>query len=167
MSTLLPDWQIVYLGLGSNLGDRAGHLEKVRQKLEEQHLKIRRASQIYKTEPVELTCQPWFLNQVLEIETLYPPCTVLDICRTIEQRMGRQRIIDKGPRIIDLDILFYGGLRMESPSLILPHPRLHLRRFVLIPLSELIPAFIHPVLQASVHDLLRHCPDRASVELWG
>jgi 2-amino-4-hydroxy-6-hydroxymethyldihydropteridine diphosphokinase len=162
---MTPD-NLVYLGLGSNLGDRAENLGLARQMLEEQHIKILRASHLYQTEPVDYTAQPRFLNQVLEVQTLHPPHTLMDICLAIENRLGRKRTLEKGPRPIDLDILFFGSSVLFSPSLTIPHPRLHLRRFVLTSLGELAPHFRHPTLNQTIADLLLQCADTASVELW-
>jgi 2-amino-4-hydroxy-6-hydroxymethyldihydropteridine diphosphokinase len=163
---MTPNAQLVYLGLGSNLGDRAENLRLAHQWLEVHKIKIVRASHLYQTEPVDYTDQPWFLNQVLEVQTRYPPHTLLDICLAIEKRLGRRRTFEKGPRRIDLDILFFGTSILNSPTLILPHPRLHLRCFVLTPLAELTPHFRHPVLNQTIADLLHHCADTALVELW-
>jgi 2-amino-4-hydroxy-6-hydroxymethyldihydropteridine diphosphokinase len=163
---MTPNTQLVYLGLGSNLGNRAENLRLAHQWLEVHKIKIVRASHLYQTEPVDYTDQPWFLNQVLEVQTLYPPHTLLDICLAIEKRLGRKRTLEKGPRTIDLDILFFGNSVLVSTSLTIPHPRHHLRRFVLTSLFELDPHFRHPALNQTIADLLRHCGDTASVELW-
>jgi 2-amino-4-hydroxy-6-hydroxymethyldihydropteridine diphosphokinase len=125
----------VYLGLGSNLGDRAANLAAARERL----APIKRASSIYETEPREMPNQPWFLNQVIEIETDLFPKQLLARTQKIERDLGRKRTVDKGPRTIDIDILLFGESVIHTAELEIPHPRLAERRFVLEPLAEIAP----------------------------
>jgi 2-amino-4-hydroxy-6-hydroxymethyldihydropteridine diphosphokinase len=158
--------QQIYLSLGSNLGDRKKNLLQAREELIEADVQIKRISPLYKTAPVDFTSQPWFLNQVLSAETGLTPLRLLAHCRGIEDRLGRQRTIAKGPRTIDIDILLYGDWILEGPSLTIPHPGLPSRRFVLVPLAGLAPDLIHPVLNESIQKILEGCQDTASVVLF-
>src|SRR5215216_779587 len=137
----------LYLGLGSNLGDREANLREAIERIRGLGLEVIRASSIYETEPVGYADQPWFLNQVIEVN-LDSQFSVSDLLRAlleIEREMGRERTIANGPRVIDIDILIYGEVEIaDPPRLILPHPRMHERRFVLEPLSEIAPDLIHP-----------------------
>ena len=156
-----------YIGLGSNLGDRAGNLLLAVRGLMEAGLPVSRLSRIYETEPVETTPQPDFLNLVCELHGELPPAPVLmDQLLSLELEMGRTRETTRGPRTIDLDLLFYGDEVCDAPNLQLPHPRLHQRRFVLEPLAELAPSLVHPALHKSVADLLSSLEDRGTVKLW-
>jgi 2-amino-4-hydroxy-6-hydroxymethyldihydropteridine diphosphokinase len=129
----------VYIGLGSNLGDRAENLRKARERIEASGVRIRRGSSLYETEPREMLDQPWFLNQAIEAETTLFPRQLLARLLMIEREMGRVRAIPKGPRTIDLDILLFGNAVVHAAGLEIPHPRLSERRFVLEPLAELVP----------------------------
>lgn len=144
----------VYIGLGSNLGDRAAQLDDALARMEAQHIKILRASSRYETAPQDVTSQPWFLNMVVEAETRFFPRQLLNILLRIERDMGRVRRLAKGPRIIDLDLLLYGSAIVNAPELTVPHPSLPERRFVLEPLAELAPALRHPILRRTVRELL-------------
>ncbi|HLW76150.1 MAG TPA: 2-amino-4-hydroxy-6-hydroxymethyldihydropteridine diphosphokinase, partial [Bryobacteraceae bacterium] len=135
----------VYLGLGSNVGDRAAHLAQARQRIAASDVRIVRASSIYETAPRDLLDQPDFLNQVLECETDLLPRVLLATLQKIERAMGRKRIVAKGPRVIDIDILLIGASVIETENLQVPHPRMADRRFVLEPLAELAPELRHPV----------------------
>jgi len=160
----------VYLSLGANLGDRERRLEEANRRLAEAELDILASSSIYETEPVDYRDQPWFLNQVLRVSTKLAPQALLRQCLKIESEMGRQRLIAKGPRIIDIDILLYENLIIETQgesALIIPHPRLHLRRFVLEPLCELVPDGVHPGLGKSFRQLLEELTDNAQVQKYG
>jgi 2-amino-4-hydroxy-6-hydroxymethyldihydropteridine diphosphokinase len=152
-----------FLGLGSNLGDKAGKLEQARRKLEEAGVHLERVSPVYLTEPVDFKEQDWFLNQVLWVSTALDPMQLLQVCLKIEGEMGRERRVAKGPRSIDIDVLLYQGLVLRSQALTIPHPRLHLRRFVLQALAALAPELIHPVLQKPMIELLLGCSDTAQV----
>lgn len=143
-----------YLSLGSNLGDRAQNLEKALDHLELGGVHVARRSSLYETEPQELRDQPWFLNMVVEVETRLFPLQLLTRVLRIERDMGRERLVPKGPRIVDIDILLYGPHVVNVPQLQIPHPGLTARRFVLEPLVELAPHLRHPVLRKSMRELL-------------
>ncbi|OGO41496.1 MAG: 2-amino-4-hydroxy-6-hydroxymethyldihydropteridine diphosphokinase [Chloroflexi bacterium RBG_16_57_9] len=143
----------VYLGLGSNLGDRAGHLKKALQCLERQ-VHLTAVSSIYETEPWGLKDQPYFLNLVAVGDTDLSPVDLLAFVKSIEQEMGRRPTIRYGPRLIDIDILFYDDQVIHLPGLQIPHPRLPERAFVLEPLAEVSPDLVHPVLGLSITELL-------------
>ena len=142
-----------YLSLGSNLGDREVYLNEALQRLETEGVHVVRQSSIHETEPQDFRDQPWFLNMAVAVETNLTPQQLLAAVQKIETEMGRQRIIPKGPRTIDLDILFYENLILKTPELEIPHPRLSQRLFVLDPLSEIAPDFRHPVTNQTVRDL--------------
>jgi 2-amino-4-hydroxy-6-hydroxymethyldihydropteridine diphosphokinase len=144
----------VYLGLGTNLGNREEALQQAIALLHSEDLQIKRLSPVYETSPQELTAQPWFLNMVLEAETTLMPMRLLTRVMKVEKEMGRKRIVAKGPRVIDIDILFHGSAVVDTPQLTIPHPGVPTRRFVLEPLCELKPDLRHPVIQRPVRDLL-------------
>ncbi len=146
--------QTVHLSLGSNLGNREAHLRTAIQKLAALG-EVIAVSSLYETEPVEYTAQPWFLNCAVALRTTLTPGNFLAQVLEIEQEMGRQRTQPKGPRIIDIDILLFGDLILESPELSLPHPAMHQRRFVLEPLAEIAPDAQHPILHQSVRAMLQ------------
>jgi len=146
--------QKVYLSLGANLGDRAAQIDTAIPMLDAAGVKILRRSSLYETEPQDLPNQPWFYNLVIEAETALFPLQVLRQIERIEKEMGRQRVVAKGPRCIDIDILFFGAFVIETKKLQVPHPRLHQRRFVREPLSELAPALKHPTLKLTIRQLL-------------
>jgi len=156
--------RLVYIGLGSNEGDREGSLESALGGLETRGLQPLLKSALYLTAPVEVIDQNEFINQVVGIETDLPPERILESCLAVEQSMGRVRTRDKGPRRIDLDLLLSGEDIREGGALKVPHPRMHLRRFVLVPLVEIAPAAWHPILKSTAAELLRICPDRSRVE---
>jgi 2-amino-4-hydroxy-6-hydroxymethyldihydropteridine diphosphokinase len=158
----------LYVGLGSNLGDRGGHLLRAVRGLLATGLCVTRLSAIYETEPVDVLEQPPFLNMVAELSgnTPYTPEQVLARLLRIEYALGRRREVPKGPRTIDLDLLLYRDAQHESALLTLPHPRLHLRRFVLVPLTELAPEVLHPVFKLTAQELLAGLRDDACVRLW-
>jgi 2-amino-4-hydroxy-6-hydroxymethyldihydropteridine diphosphokinase len=153
----------VLLGLGSNLGDRQRNLERALEALEPRAIAVLERSSFYLTEPVGGPPQDWFVNAAARVETTLAPEDLLRACLAVEQGMGRVRGERNGPRTLDIDILFYGRLVLETPGLRLPHPRLHERRFVLVPLLELAPQLRHPVLDLSVAELLERCPDPSQV----
>ncbi len=160
---------IAVIGLGSNLGDRAAHLSRARQELA-RYGTVKRCSSIYETEPVEGVAGPRFLNQVIILRTTLDPVELLCACQEIEGRLGRRRSVPKGPRTIDLDLLLYEdevlAIETEEVHLVLPHPRLHRRRFVLVPLCEILPEGRHPVLGKSFSELLAELTDTAEVILF-
>lgn len=143
----------VYLGLGSNLGNRARNLYAALRRLRS-HVRLDQISQIYETEPVGLSNQPWFLNLVCAGVTALSPEDLLRAVKRIERELGRRKGVRFGPRLIDIDILLYDDLVLSAERLELPHPRLHERGFVLVPLAELAPDLRHPVLKVSVRELL-------------
>jgi len=186
----------IYVGLGSNLGEREENLEHAISAIETAGLQVLGVSSVYETEPVDYREQPWFLNQVARLgSTGYQTAgyrgaqELLDCLLEIEKMMGRQRLFRAGPRIIDLDLLLYGDLivghhqSQGGPAnraaidrgimageaeidLVVPHPRLHLRRFVLVPLSELAAALVHPVLGKTIAELLATLTDKSNVKLY-
>jgi 2-amino-4-hydroxy-6-hydroxymethyldihydropteridine diphosphokinase len=151
----------IFIGLGSNLGDRKRYLQNAIDLLQ---VKVLQNSSVYETEPVGYLDQSWFLNLVIQIETEIPPEELLLRCQQVEERLGRKREIPKGPRTIDLDILFFHQVVINAPHLILPHPAIQDRRFVLEPLNEIASEFIHPVLDKTVSQLLHDCPDESVVK---
>jgi len=157
--------QNAYVGLGSNLGNRAGYLLLAVRGMLDAGLDVIRLSSIYETEPVEYENQPAFLNLVAELRgsTLPSPEQMMARLLRIEYALGRTRDIRMGPRTIDLDLLFFKDQRLETEFLTLPHPRVALRRFVLVPLNELVPGLIHPVLGKSISELLAQTKDRSTV----
>ena len=156
-----------YLSLGSNLGDRLSNLKMAIMKMEESDsITLLELSPVYESEPVGKKDQSWFLNTVALAETSLEPLSLLDYLLEIEKSMGRQREIKWGPRNVDLDILLYDDLIIDSDRLILPHPQMHKRRFVLLPLVRINPELMHPLLKKTVKVLLRECPDSSSVKLF-
>ena len=158
--------KIVYIALGSNMGDRAGMLERAIAAMNSAGISVVRQSSLYVTEPVGAPGQGWFLNAVVEAETSLLPLQLLHALLKIERELGRRRLTPHGPRAIDLDILFYGSSVIRSRELEVPHPRLTERRFVLIPLAQLAPDFRHPVLHKSINQLLAETPDRSEARPW-
>ncbi len=157
-----------YISLGSNLGDRAGNLLLGIRGMLDANLEVIRLSQIYETEPVETFAQPAFLNMVAELRgsTLPRPEELMARLLRIEYYLGRTRDADMPPRTIDLDLLFYANETSDTQFLTLPHPRLHRRRFVLVPLNELAPTLVHPKLNKTIREMLEELDDDSDVKLW-
>ncbi len=157
-----------YLGLGSNLGDRLALLREARRALGlTQGLRVSASSPLYETEPVgDPPGQGLYLNAVLEVEADFPPRRLLETALALETRLGRRRETPGGARTLDIDLLLFDDDILEEPGLILPHPRLHLRRFVLAPLCDLAPHLPHPVLGHTLGELLEVLVDPASVTLF-
>ena len=146
--------KIVYLGLGSNVGDREAHLREALDKLQARDLRLRRASSLYETEPVGLRDQRWFLNQVSEFESELFPLQLWQRIRRVENHLGRKRVVVNGPRTIDIDILLYGSALVKTAELEVPHPRYRERRFVLEPLAELNASLRDPETRQTVAAML-------------
>ncbi len=153
----------IYLSLGSNIGDREENLRAAMDELPHAGVAITRVSSFYETEPMDLKEQPWFLNCVVEAETHFDPFMLLRALREIETKMGSKKLVAKGPRLMDIDILLYGTETIDTPELQVPHPRMHLRRFVLVPLAEIAPEAVYPGLKKTVKQLLEETPDRSVV----
>jgi 2-amino-4-hydroxy-6-hydroxymethyldihydropteridine diphosphokinase len=162
----MPNSRLVYIALGSNVGDRAAIFARAVAEMKRADLRVLRQSSLYETEPVGGPPQPWFLNAVVEAETELIPVRVLQVLQQIEQMMGRQRSIACGPRTLDLDILLDGDSVIRGGELEIPHPRMAQRRFVLAPLVELAPALVHPLLHKTVAELLDEISDGGKVRLW-
>jgi 2-amino-4-hydroxy-6-hydroxymethyldihydropteridine diphosphokinase len=152
----------VYLSLGSNVGDRAANLNTAIDNLRA-FGEVVAVSSVYETEPVEFTAQPWFLNCAVILDTDKTPKQLLAGILDIEQRLGRQRLQKKGPRIIDIDILLSGNSIVEDPGLTIPHPAMHERRFVLEPLAEIAPEVRHPIFKRTIRELRDALPPGQAV----
>lgn len=153
----------VFIGLGSNLGNREATIAKGLGLLADRGFIMERRSDLYLTEPVDGPAQDWFVNAVAQGRTEHAPEALLDACLEIEHALGRVRSVRNGPRTLDLDLLLYGDLVRDEPALTLPHPRLHERRFVLVPLCDLATDLVHPRLGVTLSALLAACPDTSRV----
>ena len=143
---------IVYLALGSNLGDRLANLKQAIAALTPQ-INVKAKSQVYETPPWGFEDQPKFLNQVVKAKTYLEPEQLLKHLKRLELTLGRKESVPNGPRLIDMDILFYDDLVLNTPALVIPHPRLHERGFVLLPLMDIAPDLVHPVSKQSVREM--------------
>lgn len=157
----------VYLSLGSNVGQREENLRTAISQLPGAGVDVTKVSSFYETEPVDLLEQPWFLNCVVEGETTMPAVELLRELREIERRMGSKKLVARGPRLIDLDILLYGDQIIDTAELQVPHPRMHLRRFVLAPLAEIAPDLTHPFWSWTAANLLQNLADASIVKKLG
>jgi 2-amino-4-hydroxy-6-hydroxymethyldihydropteridine diphosphokinase len=153
---------LVYLSLGSNIGDREEHLREAIARLQKEGRMVA-VSSFYETEPVEFTDQAWFLNCAVALETSSTPEQLMANILKIEREMGRRRMQEKGPRIIDIDILLFSNKIIDSPALTVPHPAMLERRFVLQPLAEIAPEQQHPVLMKTIRELLDALPTGQTV----
>lgn len=165
MNTQSSDLKQVFLSTGTNLGDRRANLAIAKLLIIKQIGTVVKTSHVYETAAWGLQEQPSFLNQVLEVYTPLPPEAVLEQIQQIEQQMGRERRVKWGERIIDIDILFYEQAIIHTETLQVPHPFLHKRNFVLVPLQEIAPDFQHPVLKLSISQLLQFSEDILVVEI--
>lgn len=145
------------------MGDRAKNLRAAIAALADTGVRVTKISSLYETEPVDLREQPWFLNCVVEGQTEIPPQALLKKLREIETRMGSKKLVAKGPRLMDMDILLYGDETIHTPELQVPHPRMHLRRFVLMPLAEIAPDVKHPSWNGTATEMLAQTADQSVV----
>ena len=150
--------------MGTNLGNRENNLQLAISLLTGSVGNLIKKSSIYETAAWGLENQPNFLNQIIILSTSQSPKFLMKTILKIEKKMGRERLVKMGPRIIDIDILFYENRIINKPSLTIPHPRIQFRRFVLVPLNELQPNYLHPILNKSVKDLLIACTDTLNVK---
>jgi 2-amino-4-hydroxy-6-hydroxymethyldihydropteridine diphosphokinase len=153
----------VFLGLGSNLGDRQRLIERAIARLEQRGFRVSERSSLYQTEPVGGPPQGPYLNMVVAGECALGPEELLGVCLETERELERTRDVRHGPRTIDIDLLLYGDEQRDSAQLTLPHPRLHQRLFVLVPLAEIAPTARHPRLQLTAAELRQLCPDTSQV----
>jgi len=154
----------VWLGLGSNLGDKRANIQGALESIGET-CRLLEVSSLYKTEPVGCKGQDWFLNCVARVATEQRPRPLLEWLQSIEQQLGRTQRIKNGPRTIDLDILLYDGLVVNESGLVIPHPRMHERLFVLAPLREIAASLVHPVLGKTIEELAGAIRSSERVEL--
>jgi 2-amino-4-hydroxy-6-hydroxymethyldihydropteridine diphosphokinase len=153
------------IGLGSNVGEKACHCKKaVTEVLKGDHHRLLAKSSLYRTEPIGYASQDWFVNGVIKIETDLGPYALLRFLRDVETRLGRTKTFRWGPRVIDLDILFFDEREIHTEELQIPHPLLHRRKFVLVPLVEIDRNLIHPVLKKTVQQLLEDLDEDQKVE---
>ena len=157
----------LYVALGTNLGDRERNLARGVKGLEAHGLRITARSSVYETEPVGGPPQGPYLNAVVQADTALDARRVLSSCLEVEREVGRVRGEPNAPRTLDLDLLLFGDLVVRAPGFTVPHPRMHERRFVLVPLAEIAPGVRHPVLRLTAAEMAARCPDSAAVALYG
>jgi len=155
--------KVVYLSLGSNLGDREANLRDAIERLRGVGNPVA-ISSFYETEPVDVASQPWFMNCAVKLDTEKMPRQLIAAILSLEQEMGRQRKQGKAPRTIDIDVLLFGSSIIKIPSLTIPHPRMHERRFVLEPLAEIAPDTRHPVFKRTIRELRDALPAGQTVK---
>ncbi len=161
------EFTTTFVSLGSNLGDRAGNLLLAVRGLTEASFIVHRLSGVYETEPVGVESHDDYLNMVAEIHVKsISPSQMMARMLRIEYLLGRQRTVANAPRTLDLDLLLFGDLQQQTELVTLPHPKLHLRNFVLVPLAEIAPHVIHPGLNLSIQELLNASPDHSKVRRW-
>lgn len=153
-----------FLSLGSNLGNKKENLRRAILLLEKEGVKILRTSSLYRTQPVSSFPQPWFYNQVIEIEASSNPHLLLDLVKRVEVKMKRKSTVRNGPRIIDIDILLADQEVIQTKKLMIPHPKLEMRNFVMVPLIEIAPDLIHPLLNQNIWSLWKKGEDRSIVK---
>lgn len=155
----------IFISIGSNLGNRIDACAQANERIDsEKEITVIKKSSLFETEPVGYKDQPNFINQLIKIRTELSPENLLNFLLLIERELGRIRSMHWGPRIVDLDLLFYGQKVINSTNLIVPHPELHKRRFVLIPFSEIAPCFYHPLLKKTATELLVETKDQSMVK---
>lgn len=153
-----------FISLGSNMGDRLQYLKSAVKKIGAELGKLNKESMVYQAAAWGYTKQPDFYNQVIEIDTTLSPAQLLQGCLNIEKSLGRERSILWGERTIDIDILLYDGRSVQLEHLQIPHPYLHLRKFVLVPLCEIAPDLMHPTIELTIQQLLERCPDTLEIQ---
>ncbi|MCH8290455.1 2-amino-4-hydroxy-6-hydroxymethyldihydropteridine diphosphokinase [Candidatus Poribacteria bacterium] len=167
MNTLSLNLPTAYISFGSNVGDRLVHINQALQYLSEADgILVTKVSSLYETEPVGYEEQDWFLNGVVAVETGLSPRQLLKVLQQIEKRIGRQQRKRWGPREMDLDLLIFDQRCINTPDLIVPHPEMHQRRFVLIPFAEIAPDTIHPILRQNIRTLLDDLPTEKDVQFF-
>lgn len=155
----------VYIAIGSNLGDKLSNCKKGIELLEKSGITILACSHFYKTEPVDYTDQDRFINAAVKAETGLAPLQLLKLLKSIEKEAGRVDTVRFGPRILDMDIIFYDDVITDDSGLIIPHPRMHKRRFVLAPICDIEPELVHPVLKQTMAALLKQSDDDPQQEV--